>query len=75
MAPKAQIYLVEAASNSLADLLQGVSVASNEVRCGRAKCHHSGNGRGEVSMSWGGAEFSGGTSLDRYILKRGVVCA
>ncbi len=73
MAPKAHIYLVEAASNSDKDLLQGVSVASNEVVCGQAQCSKGGNGAGEVSMSWGGAEFSGETALDGYFLAKGVV--
>ena len=42
MAPRAKIYLVEAASNSFADLLTAVNVASNLVAAA---------GGGEVSMS------------------------
>jgi subtilase family serine protease len=46
MAPSAKIVLVEAASNSFADLFQAVSVANSLP------------GVQEVSMSWGGSEFS-----------------
>ena len=53
MAPDAKIYLVEAASNNYSDLLNAVSVASSLV---------SSAGGGEVSISWGGSEFSGETS-------------
>jgi len=45
MAPKAKIYLVEAASDSTPDLYSAVLVASRLT------------GVREVSMSWGGAEF------------------
>ena len=51
IAPQAKILLVEAASNSFADLLTAVDVA---VR----------NGASVVSMSWGGGEFSSETSYD-----------
>ena len=64
MAPKAQIYLVEAASNSYSDLFQAESVASELV----AKA-----GGGEVSNSWGGVEFSGEQSYDNYFKTKGVV--
>jgi hypothetical protein len=64
MAPGAKIYLVEAASNSFADLLNAVNVASNLV----AKA-----GGGEVSMSWGGSEFSFERLYDGYFTKSGVV--
>src|SRR5271155_1096816 len=50
MAPNAKIYLVEAASSNFSDLLRAVSVANSLV---------SSAGGGEVSMSWGGSEFSG----------------
>jgi subtilase family serine protease len=43
MAPQAKILLVEAASNNLGDLFQGVSVAASNANV--------------VSMSWGSAEF------------------
>src|SRR5215468_6046936 len=49
MAPGAKVYLVEAASNSFADLLQAVSVANTLLKAA---------GGGEVSMSWGGSEFA-----------------
>ena len=64
MAPKATIYLVEAASNSYADLLTAVNVASNLVAQA---------GGGEVSMSWGGSEFSFERFYDGYFTKSGVV--
>jgi kumamolisin len=64
MAPGATIYLVEAASASLGDLLAAVTVAN---QCVAAK------GGGEVSMSWGLDEFSGETALDGYFTQRGVV--
>jgi kumamolisin len=64
MAPKAKIFLVEAASNSNTDLLTGVAVASKLV---------AENGGGEVSMSWGEGEFSGETAYDNNFTKPGVV--
>ncbi|HEX7796518.1 MAG TPA: S53 family peptidase [Vicinamibacterales bacterium] len=45
MAPSATIMLVETASNSFADLLQGVDYAES-------------HGASQISMSWGGSEFS-----------------
>jgi subtilase family serine protease len=64
MAPNAKIYLVEAASSSMANLMAAVTVASNLV---------SAAGGGEVSMSWGSSEFSGEKSYDSYFTKPGVV--
>ncbi len=64
MAPKAKIILVEAASNSLADLFKAVDVASAQVAAA---------GGGEVSMSWGAGEFSGETSYDSHFTTKGVV--
>jgi kumamolisin len=64
MAPKAAIYLVLAASNSYADLLTAVNVASNLVAQA---------GGGEVSMSWGGSEFSFERFYDGYFTRSGVV--
>src|SRR5215469_10340874 len=64
MAPGAKIYLVEAASNSYADLLTAVNGASNLVAQA---------GGGEVSMSWGGSEFSFEGFYDGYFTKSGVV--
>ena len=64
MAPQAKIYLVEAPSNSYADLRTAVNVASNLV----AKA-----GGGEVSMSWGGSEFSSERFYDGYFTKAGVL--
>jgi len=64
MAPKAKIYLVEAASDSLADLLKAESVASKLV--GAA-------GGGEVSNSWGTVEFSGEEQYDKYFTAKGIV--
>jgi subtilase family serine protease len=51
IAPQAKIYLVEAASNSVTDLLAGVDVAVK-------------NGATVVSMSFGGAEFLTETNND-----------
>ena len=64
MAPNAKIYLVEAASNSYADLLNAVLVANSLLKS---------TGGGEVSMSWGGSEFSSETYYDRYFTQPGVV--
>ena len=64
MAPHAKIYLVEAASNSYADLLSAVNVASTYVAQA---------GGGEVSMRWGGSEFSFERFYDGYFTKTGVV--
>ncbi|MGA2960187.1 MAG: S53 family peptidase [Candidatus Korobacteraceae bacterium] len=65
MAPNATIVLVEANSDSYADLFQAVSVASSIVT--------QNNGFGEVSMSWGGSEFSGETTYDSYFQTPNVV--
>jgi subtilase family serine protease len=64
MAPKAKIYLVEAASPSYANLLSAVLVANNLVASA---------GGGEVSMSWGGSEFSSERRYDSYFTQPGVV--
>src|SRR5262249_47032486 len=64
MAPGARIILVEAASNSFSNLLAAETVAANLVAAA---------GGGEVSNSWGGAEFSGETSFDSKFIKSGVV--
>ncbi len=66
MAPNAKITLVEAASNSSTDLAKAVNVASSLVS-------PSGEGFGEVSMSWGFTEYSGELSLDGNFNQRGVV--
>ncbi len=52
MSPKAKIVLVEAKSNSFNDLFAAVTAASKLP------------GVREISMSWGGSEFSGETSFD-----------
>ncbi|HVO57510.1 MAG TPA: S53 family peptidase [Dongiaceae bacterium] len=64
MAPKAKIYLVEANSNSFNDLLSAVLLAANLVAS---------NGGGEVSMSFGGSEFTEETLLDAIFTQPGVV--
>src|SRR5438309_1523990 len=65
MAPNARIILVEAKSNSFSDLFQAVDVASKLV---------SPNGSwGEVSMSWGGSEFSSEASYDSHFTTAGIV--
>ncbi len=58
MAPNAKIVLVEAASSSFANLFAGVDVATSQVTAS--------GGKGEVSMSWGGSEFSSEASDDTH---------
>lgn len=64
MAPHADIVLVEAASNSFADLMTAEDVASKLV---------SAAGGGEVSNSWSGSEFNGETAYDSHFTQAGVV--
>jgi subtilase family serine protease len=74
MAPKATIYLVEACSETDSDLQQAVLVANNLVQCGQTEinsttgalgtCPAGSTGKGEVSMSWGGTEFTGQNASD-----------
>jgi subtilase family serine protease len=59
IAPKATILLVEAPSNSLSDLVNGVNSAVK-------------NGASAVSMSWTASEFSGETSMDKNFVSNGV---
>src|SRR5712671_6432700 len=59
MAPNAKIVLVEAATNSFVDLFAAVDVATSQVLAGPT-------GKGEVSMSWGGSEFSGENANDSH---------
>jgi kumamolisin len=83
MAPGATIYLVEAQSNSYGDLLTSVEIASNLVRCGHTEqnlstlavgtCPAGSTGTGEVSMSWGGGEFSTETDYDSIFTTAGIV--
>jgi subtilase family serine protease len=65
MAPHAKIVLVEASSSSFTALFQAVTVASAQVT--------ENGGMGEVSMSWGGSEFSTEASYDSYFKTAGVV--
>jgi len=60
MAPLAKIVLVQAASNTFIDLFQAVDVASSIPNVK------------QVSMSWGGGEFSGETAWDTHLKKPGV---
>jgi kumamolisin len=64
MAPGAEIVLVEAASNSFADLMTAEDLASKMVNAA---------GGGEVSNSWGGGEWPGETSYDSHFVKANVV--
>src|SRR6266852_3269575 len=64
MAPSARIVLVEAASNSFANLFAAVDVATSQVTTG---------GAGEVSMSWSGSEFSNEASNDSHFQNTNVV--
>jgi kumamolisin len=74
MAPQAMLYLVEANSNSFSDLFGAVLVAKNLVRCGNtASCPADANGKGEVSMSWGGGEFSVEANYDWVFTGKNVV--
>ena len=60
MAPMAKIVLVQSASNTFLDLFQAVDVA-NAIPNVK-----------QVSMSWGGAEFSAETSFDSHLKNPGV---
>jgi len=61
MAPKAKIYLVEAASSSFADMMKAVNVAKAQP------------GVRQVSMSFGGTEAASlYTSYDSYFVQNGV---
>jgi kumamolisin len=64
MAPDAEIFLVEAASESIPDLITAENVAARLVA--RA-------GGGEVTNSWGYSEFSQQTELDSAFVKPNVV--
>jgi len=61
MAPNAKIVLVEAKTNSFANLFHAVDVASSIA------------GAKEVSMSWGGGEFSSEASNDVHLTTPGIV--
>ena len=63
MSPNAKIYFVEAASNTLTDFLQAVSVASSKVAA---------DGGGVVSMSWVFTEFSSEPTYENYFQTPGV---
>jgi subtilase family serine protease len=65
MAPNAKIVLVEAASNSFNDLFAAVDVASTYIA--------NNGGLGEVSMSWGGSEFSSEANNDSHFVRNGIV--
>jgi hypothetical protein len=60
IAPGAHILLVETGSNSLSDLLGGVSYANSQP------------GVVAVSMSWGGGEFSSEVLYDSYFTTAGI---
>ena len=61
MAPNAKIVLVEAKSNSFADLFAAVDVA-NAIPDAQ-----------QMSMSWGGSEFSSEASNDTHFTHNGIV--
>jgi kumamolisin len=63
-APSAHIYLVEANSSSFNDLFAAVTAAAALVKAA---------GGGEVSMSWGGGEFSSETQADSTFTGANVV--
>jgi kumamolisin len=64
MAPAAKIFLVEAQSSSLNDLLVAEDCATKQVAAA---------GGGEISNSWGGAEFNTETSRDSHFVHSGIV--
>jgi subtilase family serine protease len=64
MAPNAQIYLVEANSNSFADLLAAEDKATQLLQAA--------NG-GEASNSWCGSDFQGENQYDSHFKGQGVV--
>jgi len=64
MAPNAQIILVEAYSNSYADLLRAEAEAASLVAAA---------GGGEVTNSWGSEEFSNEATYDSNFVEPGVV--
>ena len=63
-APNAQIYLVEANSNSYSDLLAAEDEATSLLQAA---------GGGEASNSWGGSESQSETSYDSHFQGQGVV--
>jgi subtilase family serine protease len=69
MAPNANIVLVEAASSSFGDLFAAVDKAGKILNPTGAP----NLSVGQVSMSWGGSEFSSETSYDSHFLTPGVV--
>lgn len=74
MAPHAMLYLVEANSNSFNDLFTAVLAATNLVQCGQTTpCGATAKGKGEISMSWGGSEFSQETLYDSLLTGKNVV--
>jgi subtilase family serine protease len=80
MSPGATIYLVEADSSSFYDLATAVTMAGNLVRCKlTTTCPTTATGKGEVTMSWGGQEFTttvsgpGETTLDSTFVAPNVV--
>jgi len=64
MAPEAKIFLVEAKDNSFTNLFHAVQVASGLVAAA---------GGGEVSMSWGAAEFLTEVNYDSFFTTPKVV--
>jgi len=64
MSPGAKIFLVEAQSSSLADLLVAEDCATKQVAAA---------GGGEISNSWGGSEFSTEVTDDSHFAHTGIV--
>jgi len=64
LAPRATLYLVEAASSSLSDMFQAVGKAASLVAS---------DGGGEVSMSWGSSEFASESSFDSAMTTARIV--
>lgn len=64
MAPNAQIYLVEANSNSWPDILAAEDKATQLIQKA---------GGGQVSNSWGATDFSGEIDYDSHFKGKGIV--
>ena len=74
MAPNAMLYLVEAKSDYGTDMYPAVLVAANLVRCGKtSNCPANASGKGEVSMSWGTAEYPTENSDDSIFTGKNLV--
>lgn len=72
MAPNAKIYLVEAESNDLIDLMESISIANNLILCGHTTCT-GGTGKGEIITSSAFPEESDEATCDQNFTTSGVI--